>query len=94
MSSEFEPTITPEMRERYLARRHADVIALHEAFANRDFDAIKAIAHQIKGNASTFCFEELERLSIRLEEQAHAESAETKETITAIEMWLAKVAAE
>ncbi len=90
MSSDYEPSITPEMRARYLLRRRADIEALQMALAGADFASMKSIAHNIKGNASTFDHTNLEKLAIELEQ--HAENASLDSATLIIELmknWLA-----
>jgi HPt (histidine-containing phosphotransfer) domain-containing protein len=71
-----EPEITPEMRARYISRRRDDVAKLLGAHEAGDFAAISAIAHQIKGNAATFAFSDLEAYAIALETYADAKHPE------------------
>jgi HPt (histidine-containing phosphotransfer) domain-containing protein len=90
MSSEFDPEITPEMRARYIERRRADLAKLEEALASSNFSVIVGIAHQIKGNAATFSFEDLETTAVLLEAAAQASSvADCAKQITAIKTWAA-----
>lgn len=85
----IEPQITPEMKARYIARRRDDVAKLFEAQTARDFTALRAIAHQIKGNAATFSFEDLEGLAIALEEAAEAQHTDACATeIARIQRWV------
>ena len=88
MASDFEPSITDEMRARYLSRRETDFATLESACAKSDFQMIKAVAHQIKGNAATFSFLDLEALAITLEAQAEAQSTAVKTTIEDMKRWL------
>lgn len=66
----MEPQITPEMKARYIARRRDDLAKLLEAQEAGDFATLRAIAHQIKGNAATFSFLDLEAHAIALESAA------------------------
>ncbi len=88
MTSDYEPSITEEMRERYLSRRETDVATLEAAFADSDFEIIRAIAHQIKGNAATFSCTDLESLAITLETQAERQSPDVQLTIKEMKRWL------
>lgn len=90
MSSDYEPSITPEMRARYLIRRQADIEALQTALVAFDFASMKSIAHNIKGNASTFAFANLEQLAIELEQHADDASHESASRIVeSMKDWLA-----
>jgi HPt (histidine-containing phosphotransfer) domain-containing protein len=72
----FDPQITPEMKARYITRRREDVAKLLEAQEAGDFSVLRGVAHQIKGNAATFSFQDLEQHAIALEEAADAANAE------------------
>jgi HPt (histidine-containing phosphotransfer) domain-containing protein len=72
----LDPQITPEMKARYINRRRDDVAKLLEAQEAGDFTTLRAIAHQIKGNAATFSFTDLESYAIKLEDAADAKHAE------------------
>lgn len=85
----IEPEITPEMKARYIARRREDVAKLLEAQEAGDFATLKAIAHQIKGNAATFSFSDLESHAIALETSAEAKQAdECAKHVGAIQKWV------
>lgn len=87
--SSIEPQITPEMKARYIARRRDDTAKLVAAQAAGDFNALRAIAHQIKGNAATFSFEDLEGFAITLEKAAEAQRIEACATeIAHIQNWV------
>lgn len=89
MASEYEPEITPEMRARYISRRRDDLAKLEEGSLINDFATIAAIAHQIKGNAATFSFEDLESYAVTLEEAALASSPDaSRRAIESIRAWL------
>jgi HPt (histidine-containing phosphotransfer) domain-containing protein len=93
MSSEYDPHITPEMRARYILHRRDDIAKIDEAIHRRDFATLIAIAHQIKGNAATFSFQDLESYAIALEEAALAPSLKAcSEAITLIRNWLERQA--
>lgn len=86
--SNYEPSITPEMRARYLQRREADLQSLEGAIKTSDYDTLAAIAHVLKGNAATFSFTELEGLAIRLESAALAKSlGEAEACVRSMRSW-------
>lgn len=94
MTSNYEPAITDEMRARYLSRREADVVQLEAALANGDFQMMKAIAHNIKGNASTFSYDDLEALAVQLEAHAaHEVRTAAADTIAEMKSWVANQSA-
>lgn len=64
------PQITVEMRQRYLQRRAADLNALEQSIAECNFDRIAGIAHQIKGNAATFNYPQLQPIAAEIETAA------------------------
>lgn len=89
MSSDYTPQITDEMRTRYVERRKADFELVDTALAKLDFETLKSVAHQIKGNAATFSFDSLEAAAIRLEKAALSEDqAEARLAIDEFRSWL------
>ncbi|WP_295903745.1 Hpt domain-containing protein [uncultured Bdellovibrio sp.] len=55
-----------ESRIKYLKRRQEEIAKID--FENPDWDFVKKVGHQIKGNAVTFLFPELTELGKRLED--------------------------
>lgn len=89
MSSKYDPEITPEMKSRYITRRADDVVKLEAAAATEDYVTLRAVAHQIKGNAATFSFRDLEQHALALEEAAEAQVlAECISQIARIKDWV------
>lgn len=68
--------IPKEARQKYIERRRADLENCNKALQQRDFDFLSRVAHQIKGNASTFGYDDLSGIAIRLEEFAHSKDTE------------------
>lgn len=68
---EFTPQITPEMMSRYVTRRGEDLTKVESALSSGDYETLLKIAHQIKGNAATFNFTDLERMALQMEKAAH-----------------------
>jgi HPt (histidine-containing phosphotransfer) domain-containing protein len=64
--------IPDEMIRRYVERRRADLRLVEDAIQKKDRDTLIRVGHQIKGNAATFTFKDLEMIGIRLEESALA----------------------
>jgi len=85
----MEPQITPEMKARYINRRREDLAKLLEAQEAGNFGVLRSIAHQIKGNAATFSFYDLESHAIALESAAEkSEAAECAAHIGEIQKWV------
>ena len=62
--------IPEEMIQRYIERRRTDLGLVETAIAKKDFDTLARVGHQIKGNAATFSFHDLEKIGISLEDSA------------------------
>lgn len=65
-----------EARQKYIERRRADLENCKKAMQQHDYEIVARVAHQIKGNASTFGYEELSEIAVDLEEQALAKDPE------------------
>lgn len=62
---------------------------LQAALAAGDFATLKGIAHQIKGNAATFSFIDLEKAAIDLENAALAGDADASSSaVRLMQQWL------
>jgi HPt (histidine-containing phosphotransfer) domain-containing protein len=59
--------ISKEAKQRYIARRSENHQILSDALSKQSSSEFKMIGHQLKGNARTFGFVELEDLGIELE---------------------------
>ncbi len=66
--TEFQ--LPPEAQKIYLNRRIKDYERMFSELDNPDFDFIKTLGHQIKGNADTFKFPELTPIAKKLESAA------------------------
>lgn len=62
-----QPELPPEMLQKYVVRRRADVLQLKECLKGEDLSIAERIGHQIKGNGATFGFPELEDLGRKIE---------------------------
>lgn len=62
--------IPADMIQRYVERRKADLEMLEQSLAVHDLEKIKSIAHQIKGNASSFGFDDLNQIVVQMENAA------------------------
>ena len=56
-----------EMQKKYLERRSTDVGTLYDALVHGTWQDFSRIGHQIKGNASSFGYPELEAIGCELE---------------------------
>ncbi len=62
--------IPDEARQKYIERRRTDLENCKKALQQKDFDTIARVGHQIKGNASTFGYDELGTIAIEMEKSA------------------------
>jgi HPt (histidine-containing phosphotransfer) domain-containing protein len=87
-----EIIIPDDLRQRYLQRRLQDVAALSEAVKICNFDLFKQVGHQIKGNALTFGYKELEKIAENLEQAGDAkDKIQSLRTLEALKLWLDNV---
>ena len=63
-------SIPPEMREKYLSRRRIDLEILSSSLEARSADEFKRIGHQLKGNARSFGYQQLELIGQKFEDAA------------------------
>lgn len=81
--------LPPEMYQKYIARRTTDYDQLSEALANNDLTCFKKVAHQMKGNATTFGFDELVGLALRMEKiEANTLAVEGPAVLIELKNWL------
>lgn len=59
-----------EARIKYIERRKTDLQSCEQALQSKDFETLARVAHQIKGNAVSFGFDELGNIAIDLETYA------------------------
>ncbi len=77
--------IPAEIILKYIERRKKDLVLCKIALKEKNFLKISEIGHQIKGNASSFGFKELEIIAIELEDSALHENI--SKTIIALELF-------
>jgi HPt (histidine-containing phosphotransfer) domain-containing protein len=85
-----EIVIPEDARQRYLERRQKDVQSLREALQSKTFEEFKRVGHQLKGNAASFGYTDLEKLAVQMEvagENRDAHDAATQ--LDLFEKWLA-----
>lgn len=65
-----------ELRMRYLTRKNEELEVCRAQLAQSEFDAVKTLAHQMRGNAVSFGFPLLEQLGLLLEKSIESEDVE------------------
>lgn len=74
MGNEIDVPIEEQIK--YLRRRLVELRDIESELNVGTFDLAKRVGHQIRGNAATFKFKELEEFGARLEIAANSESTE------------------
>jgi len=69
-------TVPNDLKMRYLARKKDEILRCLNQIENRDYESVRTLAHQMRGNAANFDFSLLEQLGILLERAATAEDFE------------------
>jgi HPt (histidine-containing phosphotransfer) domain-containing protein len=86
--------IPEEARQKYIERRKKDIESLRSALAQKTFDEFKRIGHQLKGNAASFGYNDLEKVAIQLEVAGEKQDAhEASRQLGLFEQWLTHAAA-
>lgn len=62
--------VPAEIRLKYIERRQKDVQDCRQALAAEDYDVLTRVGHQLKGNATTFGYNELADIAADIEEAA------------------------
>ena len=89
---EDEVVIPKEARLRYIERRKNDIDCLRSALATQTFAEFTRIGHQLKGNAASFGYKDLEKVAIELERAGQQQdSAEAAKQLNLFENWLTQV---
>jgi HPt (histidine-containing phosphotransfer) domain-containing protein len=63
-------SIPEDIKLKYIERRKNDLTHCRQALADLNFQYLASIGHQIKGNASSFGYDELSLIAIEMEELA------------------------
>lgn len=85
---EHDLIIPEEARVKYIERRMKDIESLRQALAQKSFDEFKRIGHQLKGNAASFGYMDLEKVAIQLEAAGdNADSFEAQRQLALLEQW-------
>ena len=86
--------ITKDMRDRYIQRRRVDLDRLQIAIAGKNSETLQHIGHQIKGNAASFQFPELESLAVKIEKAGHRQDyAAGAKLLEEFRLWLSTFSA-
>ena len=86
-------SVPKESRVKYLTRRTEEIQKIKASFNGQtDWELIKKVGHQMKGNAATFDFSELAFYGKRLEDvAANKNTADAKQIITNLEGQVAEL---
>lgn len=86
--------IPEEARVKYIERRKKDIESLRSALAMNTYEEFKRIGHQLKGNAASFGYMDLEKVAIQLEVAGEKrDHHEASRQLQLFEQWLTKEAA-
>jgi HPt (histidine-containing phosphotransfer) domain-containing protein len=66
------PPEVADIAEEYLAKRRADIVRYREALGRGDFDAIRCLAHKMKGTGTGYGFSPLTEIGAALEKASAA----------------------
>lgn len=80
--------IPEEMRRQYVSRRRGDLAKLMDAASRSDAEPFHRIGHQLKGNAATYGYMDLEALGVRLEEMQTFNAEQAAGLIREFQDWL------
>ena len=72
--------IPEDARARYLERRKVDLEILRADVAGLTFEAFKRIGHQLKGNAASYGYPELEVVGIHMEDAGDRQDQKSAST--------------
>ncbi len=88
---DMEISIPQEIRDKYLVRRQKDIETLKASHSNRSLEDFKRIGHQLKGNAASFGYNDLEKIAIAMENAAlSGDVFEAGKQLELFEKWLAQ----
>lgn len=74
--------IPQEFRLQYIERRQSDLQSCLEALQKNEFGTLERIGHQIKGNATSFGFDDLAVIGENLEQAAKKQDLATAQDVT------------
>jgi HPt (histidine-containing phosphotransfer) domain-containing protein len=86
---EFVMKIPDELRRKYTERRARDAEDLGASLEAGQFDVLARIGHQLKGNASTYGYEELAELGRKMEHAAEGKLLnEARDCLFTLKAWV------
>ncbi len=86
---ETEISIPDEIRKKYLQRRRNDLVALKASLSTRSLEEFKRIGHQLKGNAASFGYTDLEKIAIAMEAAGlRGDTFEAGKQLELFEKWI------
>lgn len=89
---EDEIEIPEEIRARYISRRQKDIESLRAALNSRSLEEFKRVGHQLKGNAASFGYNDLEKVAIQLEAAGDSNDLlEASRQLALFEQWFERV---
>ncbi len=89
---DLEMLIPEEARLKYIERRKKDIESLREALTTNSFEEFKRIGHQLKGNAASFGYSDLEKVAIQMEAAGLKQDRhEASQQLGLFEQWYNKV---
>ena len=81
--------IPPEAKAKYIQRREKDLSDCQMALENLDYDIFIRVGHQLKGNATTFGFDPLAGIGVRLEDFGKEKNlSEIKKAVSDFQVFL------
>jgi len=83
-----------EMYVTYLVRRKSDLAELEKALAAANFEPFKRLGHQMKGNASSFGFNDLATLAEKLEKLGAKDAHTAEKLLGEFKSWIITKEAE
>jgi len=87
----FVMKISRELRCKYKERRARDVEDLTTSLEAERFEVLSRIGHQLKGNASTYGYEELAVLGRKMEHAAEEKSlSEAHACLVELRVWVSQ----
>lgn len=94
MTADNDLIIPQEARLKYIERRKKDIESLKAALEVRNYEEFKRIGHQLKGNAVSFGYADLEKIAIQMEQAGDKrDHLETSRQLEAFEQWFTREAA-
>jgi HPt (histidine-containing phosphotransfer) domain-containing protein len=88
MDTSFAP-VPEEMRKRYLARRHQDATDCPSKIENQDWAYFERLGHQLKGNAPSYGFDDLQQIALKIELSARERDLlKLKSNIEEFQSWV------